>query len=172
MPPQALPSSVVRRPASVLVVATMVAAVAVFAQLPAQASHTPDNVSGTVFLPGGTTPAGGALVRVLDGQGRFLTPPVTATSDPSGSFALTLAHPATYQLVADPPPGSSDVASAPHPVDLSATDSATGVTLVLRTPNLTGTVEDAGGQPLANAFVQAQAAGQFGPPAAQAGSGN
>ena len=172
MPPQAPPFAVVRRSASVLVVAAMVATVAVSAQLPAQADHVPDNVSGTVFLPGGTTPASGALVRALDGQGRFLSPPVTDMSGPSGNFALTLAHPGSYQLVADAPPGSSRVASAPYPVDLSATDSATGITLVLRTANLTGTVEEAGVQPLANAFVQAQVSGQFGPPAAQANSGN
>src|SRR2546423_2651599 len=104
---QARPSSAMRRPASVLVVATMVASLAASAQIPAQANHVPNNVTGTVLLPGGTTPASGATVRALDGQGRFLAPPVSATTDASGTFALTLAHPATYTLVADPAPGAS-----------------------------------------------------------------
>jgi hypothetical protein len=120
------------------------------------------NVVGTVFLPGGTTPAANSSIFVQN-------QPMGTNTDQTGQYRLHLPD-GSWTLVANPP--MSDTVDAPTTVTVvvangvvvSVNGNAQGVpvNITLSTPNLKGTVFLPDGKtPAANSGVSAFAQNQF-----------
>jgi len=112
----------------------------------------PPQVIGQAMYPGSTAGADSAVVIVESPDG---TPFAQVTADAQGYFQVFALRAGTYRVRAFPPAGSAGYTPS-FPTWVSVADTATTYdagTLVLTSPNLSGTVETPLNQPVADALV-------------------